>query len=64
MNQKYIALFQDPELFNDWRRTSFPTLTPNTGSTIPRRYPYPQKELNLNSNTPSATIFGKVDWDI
>jgi hypothetical protein len=64
MTQKYIALFQDPELFNDWRRTGFPTLTPNTGTTIPRRYPYPQEELNLNSNTPSATIFNSVDWDL
>jgi hypothetical protein len=64
MTQKYIALFQDPELFNDWRRTGFPTLVPNSGSAVPRRYPYPQEELNLNSNTPSATIFSKVDWDL
>ncbi|NOQ71894.1 MAG: SusD/RagB family nutrient-binding outer membrane lipoprotein [Crocinitomix sp.] len=63
MTQKYIALFQDPEVFNDWRRTGLPALTPNTGTAIPRRYPYPQEELNLNSNTPSATIFNSVDWD-
>lgn len=64
MNQKYIALFQDAELFNDWRRTGFPTLTPNVGSSIPRRLPYAQKDLNLNSNTPSVTIYEAVDWDI
>lgn len=64
MTQKYIALFMDPELFNDWRRTGIPALTPNAGSTIPRRYPYPQQELNLNQNTPQTTIYSSVDWDI
>jgi len=64
MTQKYIALFLDPEVFNDWRRTGFPVLTPNTGSSIPVRLPYPQKELNLNPNVPSATINTPVDWDI
>ena len=63
MTQKYIALFMEPELFNDWRRTGFPVLTPNAGSTIPRRFPYPQQELNLNQNTPQATIYSPVDWD-
>lgn len=64
MTQKYIALFMDPELFNDWRRTNLPALTPNAGGNIPRRFPYPQQELNLNSNTPQATIYSRVDWDI
>jgi hypothetical protein len=64
MTQKHLALFMEPELFNDWRRTGFPALTPNAGSQIPRRFPYPQQELNLNSNTPQATIYSKVAWDI
>ncbi len=64
ITQKYIAMFQDSEVFNDWRRTNFPTLVPNTGSEIPRRFPYPQSELNLNSNTPSVTKFNAVDWDV
>ena len=64
MIQKYITMFQDAELFNDWRRTGFPTLTPNTGTSIPRRLPYPQTELNLNPNTPNITIYNSVDWDI
>ena len=38
MTQKYIALFLDPEVFNDWRRTGFPVLTPNDGIEVPRRY--------------------------
>ncbi|MCB0644537.1 MAG: SusD/RagB family nutrient-binding outer membrane lipoprotein, partial [Phaeodactylibacter sp.] len=37
MTQKYIALFSDPEVFCDWRRTGIPTLDPNTGTQVPRR---------------------------
>ena len=54
MVQKYIALFADPEVFNDWRRTGIPNLKPNLGSFVPRRFLYPQSELDLNTNTPKA----------
>jgi len=66
MTQKYIAMFSDPEAFNDWRRTGIPNLTPNTGSEVPRRLPYPQTEIFSNENTPSAgdvNIFSRVWWD-
>lgn len=64
MTQKYLALFCNPESFSDWRRTGIPALTPNTGNTIPRRYPYPQTEEVFNSNTPVVNIFtDKVWWD-
>jgi hypothetical protein len=64
MNQKYLALFLDYETFTDWRRTGFPTLTPNNGNAIPRKFPTPQSELNLNgANVPSSTIYSAVDWD-
>ncbi|MEM6697048.1 MAG: SusD/RagB family nutrient-binding outer membrane lipoprotein [Bacteroidota bacterium] len=66
MTQKYIALFMQAETFNDWRRTGIPELTPNTGTQIPRRLPYPQTEYDLNSNVPSpadVTIFSRVWWD-
>ncbi len=65
MNQKYIALFLEHETFTDWRRTGFPTLTPNNGSVVPRRFPIPQSERNLNgANVPSSTIYKPVTWDI
>jgi hypothetical protein len=65
MNQKYLALFLEHETFTDWRRTGFPTLTPNNGSLIPRRFPIPQSERNLNApNVPSSTIYKAVTWDI
>ena len=64
MTQKYIALFADPEVFNDWRRTGIPSLKPNLGSFIPRRFLYPQSELDLNTNAPKATkLSDRVNWD-
>jgi hypothetical protein len=64
MLQKYLALFTDPEVFNDWRRTGIPALTPNTGSEVPVRLPYPEDEINYNSNCPATTtIYNKVWWD-
>lgn len=64
INQKYLALFLDHETFTDWRRTGFPTLTPNVGTQIPVRFPVSQKERNLNgANAPSATIYTPVSWD-
>lgn len=64
MNQKYLGLFLHAETFTDWRRTGFPTITPNTGSNVPRRFPVPQRERNLNgANIPSVTIYSQVSWD-
>ena len=64
INQKYLALILEHETFTDWRRTGFPTLVPNNGSVIPRRFQTPQSELNLNAgNVPQSTIFSRVTWD-
>ena len=67
ITQKYLALYTNPEVFSDWRRTGLPALTPVTGTEIPRRLPYAQTELFSNpDNVPSpaqVTIFTKVWWD-
>ena len=64
MTQKYIALFTNPEVLNDIRRTGIPALKPNVGNSIPRRFLYPQTEIDLNGNTPKGlTIYSKVGWD-
>ena len=66
LTQKYLALFTDPEVYNDWRRTGIPSLSPNTGTQIPLRLPYPQSEIDSNKNTPSpgaVTQFTAVWWD-
>lgn len=68
ITQKWIALYTSPEVFNDWRRTNLPALTPITGTEIPRRLPYPQSEIDSNpDNLPSpaeSTIYSRVWWDI
>ena len=70
---KYVALFLNPEVFSDFRRTGFPQLTPYQGSTsgtetpqIPRRFIYPQVEMIHNSPNvpPNLTIFDRVWWDV
>ncbi len=62
--QKYIALYTSPEAYNDWRRTGIPALTPNLGTFVPRRFLYPQTELDLNTNTPKGTkLSDRVGWD-
>ncbi|WP_405410427.1 SusD/RagB family nutrient-binding outer membrane lipoprotein [Maribacter sp. Asnod1-A12] len=63
ITQKWLALYANPETYSDWRRTGLPSLTPVSGSAIPTRFLYPQTELDLNTNTPSVTLFEKVDWD-
>lgn len=66
MTQKYLALYTSPEVFNDWRRTGIPSLTPVSGTQIPRRLPYSEAEQFSNPNTPTPaqiTIFDRVWWD-
>jgi starch-binding outer membrane protein, SusD/RagB family len=53
MTEKYIALFQNTEVWNDWKRTCLPALTPAPGTTgIPARLLYAQSERNTNTNIP------------
>jgi hypothetical protein len=74
MTQKYISMFGQVEQWSDYRRTGFPALVPNPDGTtaqnpngeIPRRYPYPQNEMELNGgNVPSAGVNmqARVWWD-
>lgn len=75
MNQKYIAMFSQPESWSDYRRTGFPVLTPdpdgdlpqNPGGGIPRRLPYPQNEIDNNTqNVPenATNLQDRVWWDV
>ena len=65
--QKYIGLFVQPEVYNDFRRTGFPDLTPTSGTQVPIRWNYSSDELLFNPNTPGpeeADLFKpNVDWD-
>ena len=61
--EKYVALFQNIEVWNDYKRTCFPRLTPvpdadfghGFGDAVPGRLYYGSTELNANPNTPSTS---------
>jgi starch-binding outer membrane protein, SusD/RagB family len=51
LQEKYIALFQSPEVWNDYKRTCYPNLTPVSqaqGGNIPPRYLYDERGVNPN----------------
>ena len=57
MTEKYIALFQNIEVWQDYKRTCLPVLTP-VAETVPFEVPgriyYGSTEQNANPNTPST----------
>jgi hypothetical protein len=66
MEEKYVSLFLNMELWNDYKRTCLPSLapapplnSPNPGtSPIPGRIPYGVTETNANPNTPNVPPTG------
>jgi hypothetical protein len=62
IEEKYVALFLNPEVWNDYKRTCLPALAPaaqpnsTTPGTTPiaARLPYGFTELNANPNTPTS----------
>jgi hypothetical protein len=60
MTEKYVTLFQNIEVWNDYRRMCIPRLTPDTTANpqfrgkIPGRLFYSGSEGNVNSNIPDA----------
>lgn len=68
IEEKYTALYLNPEVWNDYKRTCFPSLAPAPsaplGTTprstpIPGRLPYGQSELNANPNAPQVSSTGQ-----
>src|SRR5918992_3223774 len=59
MEEKYIALFQNIEVFNDYKRTCYPPITPVPhavfNGVVPGRLLYAQSETNVNPNAPSVS---------
>jgi len=65
IDQKYVALYMQTEVYCDYRRTGFPSLTPipntATNNTIPARFPYPNDEKKYNAkNCPSVLLTDKL----
>lgn len=55
MAQKYMALFLNREVWNDYKRTCRPAITTYNGLPIPGRLFYDNEERQSNSNIPDAT---------
>src|SRR5258705_4563070 len=58
LEERYVSFFGQIEGFNDMRRTQDETLvrvpvTPNTETSWPQRFLYPQSEIDRNTSTPS-----------
>lgn len=74
INGKYLALFCENEVWTDWRRTGFPTLTPTPNGVItqiPRRLPYPDDEQTYNTENvnaqgvpTTAALTKRLWWDV
>ncbi|HWZ59566.1 MAG TPA: SusD/RagB family nutrient-binding outer membrane lipoprotein [Gemmatimonadaceae bacterium] len=62
IEEKYIDMYLNVEVWSDWKRTCFPYLAPaatsvvgtTLQSSIPGRFPYGITEINVNPNTPSV----------
>ena len=54
MLQKYMALFLNPEIMNDYKRTCLPAVVTYQGEPIPGRLFYDNNERQSNSNIPDA----------
>lgn len=69
MTAKYLALFLNPEVWTDWRRTGYPQLNDVVGNVnddlTPRRFIYPStEEIQNSTNMPAdVTINSRVWWD-
>jgi len=70
MTQKWISMYNQAEVYIDWRRTdnviglqANPTVSAQRHE-IPRHYPEPQSEVNYNPNTPgNIDLWSRVWWD-
>lgn len=70
MTAKYIALFLNPEVWTDYRRTGYPEIphydAEDDFEEIPRRFPYSEEEQNINGiNVPeNVDLFTRMWWDV
>ena len=64
ITEKYIALFQEIEPWNDYKRTCLPAITPAQPSGVPGRLLYPESaERNANKNVPPPAQQPARNWD-
>ena len=58
MTEKYIAMFQNIDVWSDYKRTCIPTLTPNgAAAEVLGRMPYGSAERTANANIPLPSAY-------
>jgi hypothetical protein len=64
MEEKYIVLFQNTEVWNDYKRTCYPPITPAPGSSqVPGRILYAVGERDSNPNVPAPGDQPARNWN-
>lgn len=68
MQEKYIVMFQNVEVWNDYKRSCYPPITPgganNTSAAeVPGRLPYGFAERNANPNIPPPSEQPVRNWN-
>jgi len=68
MEEKYIALYQNIEAWNDYKRTCYPAITPypttTFGNKVPGRLYYGTTEQNVNSNIPDRNVQNQLGGNV
>jgi len=60
LEEKYVSMFQSPEVWADYKRTCYPNIALANGATsIPMRFIYGSDERSTNSNIPNANAAPK-----
>jgi hypothetical protein len=66
LEEKYIALFQNYEVYNDYKRTCYPNLAAASNAyqgNIPARFTYPVAERTSNPNVPLPANQPRRNWN-
>ncbi len=68
MEEKYVALFQNIEVWNDYKRSCYPAITPypnaTFGNKVPGRLYYGTTEHQANPNIPDRSVQNQVGGNI
>ncbi len=68
MEEKYIALYQNIEVWNDYKRTCYPAITPypttSFGNKVPGRLYYGTTEENVNPNIPNRNVQNQTGGNV
>ena len=68
MEEKYVALYQNIEVWNDYKRSCYPAITPVPTSTfanqVPGRLYYGTTEQNVNPNVPARNVQNQVGGNV